>query len=69
VEVSNKHLPPNDWFEDEVTDLDQMNAPIINYSNKWAKNNILELKDDEVKLKYELMGDLDSQSFELEYEE
>lgn len=68
VQYQDKPIPSIDWVEDEVVELDQINAQVIKYSKQWEKHKIFEMEVEGIKPTYELMRDLESQSSEDDFE-
>lgn len=54
--IKNTPIPPVDWVEPEITDLDTLSIPVLTFTRAWVEDRIHRLRRS-VALTYDLMGD------------
>lgn len=62
-------LPAPNWSKVEKEDLNVLMRPVMAYTQRWMDQQVNKLKEVNIPLTYDLMGDLESQSSEEEMDE
>lgn len=55
--IKNTPIPPPDWAEPEITDLDTLSMPVLTFTRSWVDGHVHRLKRRSIALSYNLMGD------------
>lgn len=50
-------VPPPDWTESEITDLDMLSIPVLTFTRSQVDRHVHRLKSKSIPLTYNLMGD------------